>query len=47
MERGWGRPAALFQHLVANMGIPAAMAAEKIAELERTGGPVSFDGRRP
>lgn len=47
MERGWGRPVALFEHLVTNMGIPAGTAAEKIAELERTGGPISFDSRRP
>ena len=42
MERGWGRPAALFEHLVGIWGVPAAVAAEKIADLERTGGPVSF-----
>jgi hypothetical protein len=46
MERGWGRPVALFEHLVTNMGIPAGTAAEKIAELERTGGPISFESRR-
>jgi hypothetical protein len=45
MERGWGRPAALFEHLVSNMGISAGVAAEKIAELERTGGPISFDAK--
>jgi hypothetical protein len=45
MERGWGRPSALFEHLVTNMGVPAAVAAEKIADLERTGGPVSFESR--
>ena len=45
MERGWGRPSGLFEHLVANMGVPAAVAAEKIADLERTGGPVSFESR--
>jgi len=47
MERGWGRPAALFEHLVTNMGVPSGTAAEKIAELERTGGPISFESRRP
>jgi len=47
LERGWGRPAALFDHLVTNMGIPAGTAADQIAELERTGGPVSFDSSRP
>src|SRR5690349_9630955 len=40
MERGWGRPVALFEHLVSNMGVAAGVAAEKIAELERTGGPI-------
>lgn len=47
MERGWGRPAGLFEHLVTNMGVPAAVAAEKIADLERTGGPVSFESKHP
>jgi hypothetical protein len=47
MERGWGRPAALFEHLVTNMGVPAAVAAEKIADLERTGGPISFESKHP
>jgi hypothetical protein len=47
MERGWGRPAGLFEHLVTNMGVPAAVAAEKIADLERTGGPISFESRHP
>jgi len=47
LERGWGRPSALFEHLVTNMGVPAAVAAEKIADLERTGGPVSFESKHP
>ncbi|MDQ6891823.1 MAG: hypothetical protein M3167_04000 [Acidobacteriota bacterium] len=47
MERGWGRPGALFEHLVTNMGVPAVVAAEKIADLERTGGPISFESKRP
>ena len=46
LERGWGRPAALFDHLVTNMGVLPGTAAEKIAELERTGGPISFDSRQ-
>ncbi len=44
-ERGWGRPSLLFEHLVVNMGVPGPLAAEKVTELERTGGPVSFDLR--
>ncbi|MEO8191613.1 MAG: hypothetical protein ABI682_14845 [Acidobacteriota bacterium] len=47
VEKGWTELKALSACLVAEMGVPSALAAAKISELERSGGPASFDYRRP
>ncbi len=47
VEKGWTELKALSAYLVAEMGVPPALAAAKINELERSGGPASFDYTRP
>jgi hypothetical protein len=43
LKKGWTKLDLLLDHLVLMMSVPAKLAADKIVELERTGGPVSFD----
>jgi len=45
--KSWSRTEVLLDHLILRMHVPVRLATNKVAELERTGGPVSFDYHPP